>query len=104
MVQFNDDCRKHIAKINLSKNSLTRQKITSNHNSDDNIADNEQIEQNVHNSTKEDANSQQVSLRDALEVVPLFDRSNIPISNFIEGCNETKTMLPTPAARKNSAR
>ena len=32
------------------------------------------------------SNSQLVSLRDALEVVPIFDGSNIPLSHFIEGC------------------
>ena len=42
-------------------------------------------------------NSQQVSLRNGLEVVPLFDGSNIPLLHFIE-------MLPTPAAQENSAR
>ena len=46
-------------------------------------------------------NGQQVSLRDALEVVPLFDRSNIPLSHFIEGCYEAKAMLPTPSAQDN---
>ena len=30
-------------------------------------------------------NGQQVSLRNALEAVPLFDGSNIPLSHFIEG-------------------
>ena len=38
-------------------------------------------------------NSQKVSLSDALQVVPLFDRSNIPLSDFIEGCYEAKAML-----------
>ena len=49
-------------------------------------------------------NSQQVSLRDELEVVPLFDGSNLPLSHFIEGCTEAKAMLPTPAPQKNLAR
>ena len=48
-------------------------------------------------------NSQQVSLRDALEVVPLFDGSNIPLSHFIEGSYEAKATLPTPAAQENLA-
>ena len=39
-------------------------------------------------------NNQQVSLRDALEIVPQFDGKNIPLSVFIEGCVETKSMLP----------
>ena len=49
-------------------------------------------------------NSQQVPLRDVLEVVPLFDGSNLPLSHFIEGCMEAKAMLPTPAAQQNLAR
>ena len=49
-------------------------------------------------------NSQQVSLRDALQVAPLFDGSNLPFSHFIEGCMEAKAMLPTPAAQENLAR
>ena len=48
--------------------------------------------------------SQQVSLRDALEVVLLFDRGNLPLSHFIEGSMEAKAMLPTPAAQENLAR
>ena len=75
-------------KINLSEKSLTRKTITSNHDSDDNSTDNEQMEQIVHNNPEENVNpiisnemvlpnNQQVSLRDALEVVPLFDESNI---------------------------
>ena len=47
--------------------------------------------------------SQQVSLRDALELVPLFGGSNVPLSHFIESCMEAKAMLPTPAAQKNLA-
>lgn len=35
----------------------------------------------------------QVSLRDALEVVPLFDGKNISLGSFIEGCEEAKQML-----------
>ena len=75
-------------KINLSEKSLTRKRITSNHDSDDISNDNEQMEQIVHNNPEENVNpiinnemvlpsNQQVSLRDALEVVPLFDGSNI---------------------------
>ena len=37
-------------------------------------------------------NSQQVSLRDALEVVPIFDGSNIPLSHFIERYYEAKAL------------
>ena len=75
-------------KINLSENSLTHKRITSNHDSEDISTDNEKIEQTVHNNPEENINpiinnemalpnSQQVSLRDALEVVPLFNGSNI---------------------------
>ena len=49
-------------------------------------------------------NSQQVSLCSALEVVPLFDGSNLPLSHFIEGCMEAKAMLPAPAVQENLAR
>ena len=49
-------------------------------------------------------NSQQVSLREALEVVPLFDGSNLPLSHFIEGFMEENAILPTPAAQENLAR
>ena len=74
-------------KINLSEKSLTRKTITSNHDSDDNSTDNEQMKQIVHNNPGENVNpiinnemllpnNQQVSLRDSLEVVPLFDGSN----------------------------
>ena len=98
-------------KTNLSENSLKRQTILSNNHSDDNSTDNEQMDQIVHNSPAENVNpirnnemalpnNQQVSLRDALEVVPLFDGSNILLSHFIEGCYEAKAMLPTPAAQE----
>ena len=40
-------------------------------------------------------NNQKVSLRDALEVVPIFDGRNIPLAHFIEGCEEAKQMLPS---------
>ena len=48
-------------------------------------------------------NSQQVSLRDALNLVPSFAGSNVPLSHSIEGCYEAKAMLPTPAAQENLA-
>ena len=48
-------------------------------------------------------NNQQVSLRDALEVVPIFDGSNIPLSHFIEGCEEARLMVPQ-AAESNLAK
>ena len=73
------------------------------------------MEQPVHNSPEENVNSiinnemalpnsQQVPLRDALEGVPLFDGSNIPLTHFIEGCYEAKTMLPTRAVQEILAR
>ena len=46
---------------------------------------------------------QQVPSRDALEVVPLFDRSNFLLPHSIEGCYKAKAMLPTLAAQVNSA-
>ena len=102
-------------KINLSEKSLTRQTILSNHDSDDNSTDNEQMEQIVHINPEENVNpiinnetvlpnNQQVSLSNALEVVPSFDGSNIPLSHFIEGCYVAKAMLPTPVAQENLAR
>ena len=48
-------------------------------------------------------NSPHVFLRDALEVVPLFDESKIPLSHFIEGCYEAKAILPQSAANENLA-
>ena len=102
-------------KINLSENSLKHQTILSNHDNDNNSTDNEQMEQIVHNNPAENVNpiinnemvlpnNQQESLRDTLEVVPLFNGSNIPLSHFIEGCYEAKAMLPTPAAQETLAR
>ena len=43
-------------KINLSENSLTRKAVTSNHDSDDNSTDNEQMEKIVHNNPEENVN------------------------------------------------
>ena len=90
--------------------SLAREFIISNNDSDDDKSDTEVINQDnpVIVNNEEMAvvipNSQQVSLRDALEVVPLLDGSNLPLSHFIEGCMEAKAMLPTPAAQENLAR
>ena len=106
---------KERSKIYLSENSPTHKKITSNHDGDDNYTDNKQKEQTVHNNPEENINpiinkemvlpnSQELSLRDALQVVPLFDGSNIPLLHFIKGFYEAKVMLPTPAAQKNLAR
>ena len=49
-------------------------------------------------------NSQKASLREALEEVPLFDGSNIPLSHFIKGCYKAKAMLRTPLALATLAR
>ena len=39
--------------------------------------------------------NQQVSLRDALEIVPYFDGSSkVPLTIFIEACKEAKEMVP----------
>ena len=64
------------------------------------------LEENVYpiiNNKMAQPNSQQVSLRDAWDVVPLFDGTNIPLSHFIQGCYEAKAMLRTPAAQENLA-
>jgi len=37
------------------------------------------------------------TLKYAVETVPFFDGQNIPLSYFIEGCEETKSMLPAEA-------
>ena len=43
--------------------------------------------------------NQQVSLRDALEIVPYFDGSSkIPLTLFIEACKKTKEMVPNAEA------
>ena len=43
--------------------------------------------------------NQQVSLRDALEIVPYFDGSNkVPLTIFIEACKEAKEMVPNAEA------
>ena len=90
--------------------SLARDSIISSNDSDDDKSDTEVINQDnsvIVNNEEMAAvipNSQPVSLRDALKVVPLYDRSNRPLSHFIAGCMEAKAMLPTPAAQKNIAR
>ena len=92
------------------KTSLVRDSIISNNDSDDDKSDTEVVNQDnpVIVNNEEMAvvilSSQQVSLRDTLEVVPLFDGSNLPLLHFIEGCREAKEMLPTPAAQENLAR
>ena len=43
--------------------------------------------------------NQQVSLRDALEIVPYFDGSSkVPLTIFIEACKEAKEMIPNAEA------
>ena len=36
--------------------------------------------------------NQTVSLEDALQVVPIYNGSNIPLSQFLEGCSKVKEM------------
>ncbi|EZA61824.1 hypothetical protein X777_09147 [Ooceraea biroi] len=38
-----------------------------------------------------------VTLKYAVEAVPFFDGSNIPLNYFVEGCEEAKSMLPSEA-------
>ena len=46
--------------------------------------------------------NQQVSLRNALEIVPIFDGRSVPLLHFIGGCEEAKQMLqPIPAVEQN---
>ena len=79
--------------------SLARDFIISNNDSNDDKSDTEVINQDnpVIVNNEEMAvvipNSQQVSLRDALEMVPLFDGSKLPLSHFIESCIEARAML-----------
>ena len=35
-----------------------------------------------------------VSIKYALEAVPIFDGNNIPLNHFLEGCEEARDMLP----------
>ena len=43
--------------------------------------------------------NQQVSPRDALEIVPYFDGSSkVPLTLFIETCKEAKEMVPNAEA------
>ena len=90
--------------------SLARESIISNNYSDNDKSDTEVINQDnpVIVNNEEMAvvipNSRRVSLCDALEVVPLFDGSNLPLSHFIDGCMEAKAMLPKPVAQENLAR
>lgn len=37
--------------------------------------------------------AQTVTLKDALRVIPEFDGSNIPLSEFLEGCDEARAMI-----------
>ena len=41
------------------------------------------------------------TLKYAVEAVPFFDGSNIPLNYFIEGCEEAKSMLPKEASRNS---
>ena len=75
------------------------------HDSDNDASENEDLNNSkLINNAMALPNNQQVSLRDALEVVPMFDGNNIPFSHFFEGCLEAKAMLPVGAAQENLAR
>ena len=71
------------------KTSLARDSIISNNDRDDDKSDTEVVNQDnpmiVNNVSMAVVilNSQQLSLRDELEVVPLFDGCNVPLSLFI---------------------
>ena len=52
----------------------------------------EQPNQNM-NFNQQPVTIQVVTLRDALMVVPEFNGRNIPLAQFIEGCNEAKCMI-----------
>ena len=86
---------------------MARESIISNNDSDDDKSDTEVINQDnpVIVNNEEMAvvipNSQQVSLCSALEVVSLFDGSNLPLLHSIGGYMEANAMLPTPAAQEN---
>ena len=90
--------------------SLAGESIISKNDSDDDKSDTEVINHDnpviINNEEMSVVipNGQQVSSCDALEVVPLFYGSNLPLSHFIEGCMEAKAMLLTPAAQENLAR
>ena len=92
------------------KTSLARDSIINNNDSDEDRSDTEVVNRDnpIIGNNEEMAiaipNSQQVSLSDALKVVPLFDGSNVPLSQFIKGSMEAKAMLPIPAAQENLAR
>ena len=76
------------------KTSLTRDSIISN--DSDDKSDTEVANQDnpvIENNEKMAVfilNSQQVSLRQGIELVPLFDGSNVPLSHCNEGCIEAK--------------
>ena len=63
----------------------------------------ENIKPNVNNKMAL-SNIQQEALCEALEVIPLFDRGNTPLSYYIEGCFEAKAMLLIFAAQGNLTR
>lgn len=54
--------------------------------------------EDISNSFKSNPNTMataNVSIKYALEAIPIFDGQNIPLSHFIEGCIEAKNMLPS---------
>lgn len=46
------------------------------------------------------AMGQMVTIKDALRVIPEYDGSNIPLRQFLEGCDEAREMID-PSAEKN---
>ena len=70
-------------KTNLSENSLTRETILSNHDSDNNSPDNQQIEQIVHNNPEQNVNqiiNNEMVLPNSEEFVWLGPRFNRTIN------------------------
>ena len=47
--------------------------------------------------------SPQISLRDAIETVPIFNGHNIPVEQFARACNRAKALVP-PQAEPQLAR
>lgn len=59
-----------------------------------------QIDYNVNNNKPTDTMAHQnpfATLKYAVDAVPFFDGQNIPLTYFIEGCEEAKAMLPAEA-------
>lgn len=61
------------------------------------IVDSNNFENNPENSIIMAQQNPFVTLKYAVDAVPFFDGSNIPLNYFIEGCEEAKSMLPKEA-------